>query len=436
MTGKSATPWLLAMSTLLASSIAVAGTGKLVLTGGITSIEGSAGGGISPWATIGTQATEREWGASASSSFTQTDDYRLNTYGVAAAWNDRVELSLGQQRLDTGITGDRLMQPGLVLQQNIIGAKVRVLGDAILDSDTWVPQVSVAKLLRSNLAVGIDRAMPNNLARAGQAAGLGNGLAADDWKDIFIAWAPHKQLSLTAAYVDLGRIVPATTNNRDQTGFFVAAQFAFGSSPRSDATKPSSPSKSGWSCSSTENALQPLARAHIAIGTQRLTQAIAIKLLEPACRARPDSRYILSQLICIVEQIHKQELRRQGMREPGLHPEIELAIAQPEVPMPLAVVDHRAVIELRGAQPDRVVSRGRKEQEVIIPQEGAYQLGIVRWQLAEHGLAGRVVEPLRQLPQITRQHQRLEVSINRGGHSQQVGASVHTPRLQNLPDLL
>ena len=307
MTGKSATSWLLAMSTLLASSIAVAGTGKLVLTGGITSIEGTAGGGISPWATIGTQATEKEWGASASSSFTQTDDYRLNTFGVAAAWNDRVELSLGQQRLDTGITGDRLMQPGLVLQQNIIGAKVRVLGDAILDSDTWVPQVSVgvlhkrldaggleptlqtlgarttgtdyfvsatklflapgilvnttlrasnanqngllgfggrlggddtrhqllpevsvAKLLRSNLAVGIEyRAMPNNLARAGQVAGLGNGLAADDWKDIFIAWAPHKQLSLTAAYVDLGRIVPATTNNRDQTGFFVAAQLSF-----------------------------------------------------------------------------------------------------------------------------------------------------------------------------------------------------------------
>lgn len=292
---------------LLLVPVAQAATGKLVLTGGITSVEGTAGGGITPWAMIGTQATENEWGVSASSSFTETDDYRLNTYGVAAAWIERVEFSLAQQRFDTGITGTALTGSDLVLEQHIIGAKVRVLGEAVLDADTWMPQVSVgvqhkrldanaleptlqtlgarrsgtdvyvsatklflapgilvnttlratnanqngllgfgarfggdesrhqlvpevsvAKLLRNNLAVGMEyRAMPNKLARAGQAAGLGNGLAADDWKDVFIAWAPHKQVSLTAAYVDLGRIVPATTNNRDQRGIFVSAQIAF-----------------------------------------------------------------------------------------------------------------------------------------------------------------------------------------------------------------
>jgi hypothetical protein len=69
--------------------------------------------------------------------------------------------------------------------------------------------------------------MPNKLQRAGQAAGLGDGLRADDWKDIFIAYAPSKNVSITAAYVDLGRIVPATTSGRKQTGVYVSAQIAF-----------------------------------------------------------------------------------------------------------------------------------------------------------------------------------------------------------------
>ena len=308
MSARRMEPRLLALAaTFLLMPAAQAATGKLVLTGGITSVEGTAGGGITPWAMIGTQATENEWGVSASSSFTETNDYRLNTFGIAAAWNERVEFSLAQQRLDTGITGTALTGSDLVLEQQIIGAKVRVFGEAVLDADTWMPQVSVgvqhkrldanaleptlqslgarrsgtdvyvsatklflapgilvnttlratnanqngllgfgarlggdesrhqivpevsvAKLLRNNLAVGMEyRVMPNKLARAGQAAGLGNGLAADDWKDVFIAWAPHKQVSLTAAYVDLGRIVPATTNNRDQRGIFVSAQIAF-----------------------------------------------------------------------------------------------------------------------------------------------------------------------------------------------------------------
>jgi len=69
--------------------------------------------------------------------------------------------------------------------------------------------------------------MPNNLEAAGRAAGLGNGLAADAWKDLFVAWAPTKNFSLTAAYVNLGRIVPATTGGRSQTGYYLSAQLAF-----------------------------------------------------------------------------------------------------------------------------------------------------------------------------------------------------------------
>lgn len=292
---------------VLACPHATAGTGKLRLTGGVSSVEGAAGGGISPWALIGSQGAADEVGVSAYASRAVTNDYRLSAYGVAVGIRDRAELSLGHQEFDTGITGQLLGLPGLRLRQSIVGVKVRVAGEAILDSDRWMPQiavglqakqlessgldatlnalgakrsgtdfyvsatklflaqgllvngtlrltkanqngllgfgatlggaddryalqpeVSVAYLLRPDVAVGVEyRAMPNKLERAGQAAGLGNGLRAGDWKDIFVAWSPSKNLSLTAAYVDLGRVVPATTNERKQTGFYLSAQLAF-----------------------------------------------------------------------------------------------------------------------------------------------------------------------------------------------------------------
>lgn len=292
---------------LLTALPAIAGTGKLRLTGGVSSVEGAAGGGISPWAVIGSQGAADEVGASAYVSRAVTNDYRVSAYGVAVGIHDRVELSLGHQDLDTGVTGQLLGLPGLHLRQTIVGAKVRVAGEAILDSDHWMPQVavglqvkqlgstgldatldalgarrhgtdvyisatklflaqgvlvngtlrmtkanqngllgfgatlggaddryrllpevSVAYLLRPDLAVGVEyRAMPNHLERAGRAAGLANGLRADDWKDVFVAWSPTANVSLTAAYVDLGRIVPATTQGRKQTGFYLSAQIAF-----------------------------------------------------------------------------------------------------------------------------------------------------------------------------------------------------------------
>ena len=42
----------------LCGGLAQADTGKLLLTGGVSSIDGAAGGGLTPWAVIGTNATE------------------------------------------------------------------------------------------------------------------------------------------------------------------------------------------------------------------------------------------------------------------------------------------------------------------------------------------------------------------------------------------
>ena len=49
---------LAATAALLAAAPAQADTGKLLLTGGVSTVEGAAGGGISPWAVIGSQAID------------------------------------------------------------------------------------------------------------------------------------------------------------------------------------------------------------------------------------------------------------------------------------------------------------------------------------------------------------------------------------------
>jgi hypothetical protein len=291
----------------LASPLAQADTGKLLLTGGVSTIDGAAGGGLTPWAVIGSNATEGEIGGTVHLTRVNTRDYGLTAYGAALGFKDRFELSLARQDFNTGITGTSLGLPGLHLRQNILGAKVKLAGDAVLDSDTLMPQIaagvefksldssgldatlsalgakksgtdvyvsatklflaqglllngtlratkanqngllgfgatlggannsyrlqpelSVAYLLSRKIAIGAEyRTMPNNLEAAGRAAGLGNGLRSQDWKDIFIAWAPTKNVSLTLAYVDLGTIVPATTGSRRQTGTYLSAQLAF-----------------------------------------------------------------------------------------------------------------------------------------------------------------------------------------------------------------
>ena len=300
---------LIASSTVCAAALvplAHADTGKLLLTGGVSSVDGAAGGGLTPWAVIGTNATDGEKGVSAFATRVGTRDYGLNVFGAALAVNDRFEFSLAQQDFDTKGTGTALRLPGLRLKQTIAGVKARVAGDAILDSDTLMPQVavgleyktlgstgldgtldrlgakrsgvdayvsatklllkdsvllnatlratkanqngllgygatlgtgenrysvqpefSVAYLVSKNVVVGAEyRFMRNKLKSAGQAAQLGDGLRASDWKDVFVAWAPTKHFSVTLAYVDLGVIVPAVAAKK-QTGFDLSGQLAF-----------------------------------------------------------------------------------------------------------------------------------------------------------------------------------------------------------------
>jgi len=91
-------------------------------------------------------------------------------------------------------------------------------GSADRSSYRIEPELSLAWLLRRNLAVGAEvRFKPNNLAFAGAA------FEEQAWKDLFIAWAPTKNVSVTAAYVDLGNIVGHT----HQTGGYLSVQLAY-----------------------------------------------------------------------------------------------------------------------------------------------------------------------------------------------------------------
>ena len=69
--------------------------------------------------------------------------------------------------------------------------------------------------------------MDGGLAAKYPIVSIEDGLAEDDWKDLFVVWAPNKKTSVTLAYVDLGRIVPGVTAARQQTGLYHSAQLAF-----------------------------------------------------------------------------------------------------------------------------------------------------------------------------------------------------------------
>lgn len=141
-----AAPALLLAAAVLAGAPAAAATGKLLLTGGVSSLDGAAGGGLTPWALTGTYASAGEWGATAHATRVRSQDYGLAAAGVALGWSDRLELSFAQQRFDTGPTGTALGLPGLRLRQTIAGLKWRLAGDAVLDSDRWTPQLAVGLL--------------------------------------------------------------------------------------------------------------------------------------------------------------------------------------------------------------------------------------------------------------------------------------------------
>ncbi|WP_254067751.1 DUF3034 family protein [Burkholderia sp. L27(2015)] len=126
-------------------------SGRLLLTQGVSNVEGAAGGGLAPWAVISGYSTEKQVGGNVHDTYIKTQDFSLNTYGVSIGISDRVELSLAKQTFDTRALGTALgLGSGFKLNQDIVGLKVRLLGDAVLDQDTWLPQIAAGVQYKHN----------------------------------------------------------------------------------------------------------------------------------------------------------------------------------------------------------------------------------------------------------------------------------------------
>lgn len=127
---------------------------RLLATGGAQQVEGAGGGGLVPWALIAGYGTRDQVGGSVFATRLDTDDFRLDAYGVAVGFFDRIELSAAKQHLDAGS-----LVPGLTLRMETAGAKVRVFGDALYDQDSPWPQVSIGLQHKRNTEMAIPRAV-------------------------------------------------------------------------------------------------------------------------------------------------------------------------------------------------------------------------------------------------------------------------------------
>lgn len=121
---------------------------RILATGGVTQVEGSAGSGIVPWAVLPGYGQEGEWGGEIFATHVNTSDYDLSVVGASVAANNRVEVSIATQILGIDAIAQPLGLPDNELKQTIAGVKLRLFGDVIY---TKLPQVSVGMQYKKNL---------------------------------------------------------------------------------------------------------------------------------------------------------------------------------------------------------------------------------------------------------------------------------------------
>lgn len=287
------TPAKSAANSLLFACLAWAATtpvlagDRLAWSGAVSQIEGTAGGGLVPWALIGGLGTDVQLGASAFVTYVSTQDFELRTIGASLELGDRLELSVARQRFDAGA-----VLPGLELGQDIVGVKARVAGDAIFAPDSLMPQISLGaewkhtldfdaiprtlgaaagtdvdfyvaatKLVFAALAgrnLIVDATLRRTRANQFGLLGFGGGGHGYDWRpelsaalfltdevllgveyrgkpdnltaftensaeDVFLAWGPVRNLTLIAAAANLGRIA----GKPSQRGIYLSVWYGY-----------------------------------------------------------------------------------------------------------------------------------------------------------------------------------------------------------------
>lgn len=253
-----------------------AGGDRLTVTGGATGFEGQAGGGLVPWALIAGHGSDSQLGGSAFATRAELDDYRLEAFGAAAAIGDRLELSVARQALT--------VKPlDLTLEQDVLGAKVRLFGRAPYtrrpqvvaglqykrnrdfeglpsalgaqddsDVDLWLGASKLffsalaGRNVLTNVTVRSTRARETGflgfagdrrlLIEASAGVFLSDrllvgaeyrqkpeglpGVQESDWSDLFVAWFPARHVSVTAARLSLDDVVIF----EDQRGWYLSLE--------------------------------------------------------------------------------------------------------------------------------------------------------------------------------------------------------------------
>jgi hypothetical protein len=134
-----------------AIAIPSADSGRLLLTQGVSNVEGAAGGGLASWAVISGYGTRDAVGGNAHVSYASLPNFDLLTYGGSLGAFDRVEVSFARQDFNTGATGKALgLGAGFTFHQDIVGLKVKLLGDAVYDQNSLLPQLAVGAQFKHN----------------------------------------------------------------------------------------------------------------------------------------------------------------------------------------------------------------------------------------------------------------------------------------------
>ncbi|HSW13139.1 MAG TPA: DUF3034 family protein [Solimonas sp.] len=138
--------------------------GKVFLTGGVFTVDGAGGGGAVPWATITGYETKDGINGGVAYTYANLPALQLNVFGGAVGFYDRFELSYATHNLSLNLSNLDTVAlaaeaAGLelgtdpwnsTLKMDVYGAKLRLFGDAVYTSDSWIPQVAIGGLYKEN----------------------------------------------------------------------------------------------------------------------------------------------------------------------------------------------------------------------------------------------------------------------------------------------
>ena len=177
----------------------LAADSRLIMSGGITGFEGVAGGGITPWAMIGGYASEDEIDFTVNAQTLDVDRYHLTTGGVLLSVYDRFELSLQRQSLSVSddVTGDAFAAltanaittaQSTKIEQDIVGLKVKLYGDAIFADYLAPPQISLGVQYKKNRDMNTSLSISDgSVPLPGQGIPLILGAQDDSGLDIYLS---------------------------------------------------------------------------------------------------------------------------------------------------------------------------------------------------------------------------------------------------------